>query len=416
MNELQKHALLSPSSSARWLNCTPSARLEALEPNSAPSEYAEEGTEAHTLAAIKLAYMLKQITPAVYGNQFETFIMHSRFYNVEFNEYVNTYCQEVMDIIHMDYLQQGIQIYKIYLEEEVTFDDVVPKGSGTGDVIIVGKGFIHIIDLKFGKGVPVNAIDNTQLRLYALGALKTFRLMSVFTHVRMTIIQPRLYDKSTDEMTVTDLNQWAESYVKPRAELASRGEGEFVPGDHCKFCKLKMKCEALAQAQLKTAQAEFELAVIDDPVKPTILAPSQMSPEMLSRILTIGPKFQDWFKDVAAYATSVMINQGVQVPGYKVVRGRSNRILTDKEKIIEILRTNGYDEEAYLKPAELLSITNLEKSIGKKGLDRLIGDYVIKPEGALTIALESDSREAVDANKFKLIGQEFDIHIESEED
>ena len=412
MADIKTHAILSPSSSHRWLNCTPSARLEMLEPTYG-SEYAEEGTEAHTLAEITLSYMLKKITPQVYGNKFETFIMTSRYYNPEFNEYVRAYCQEVMDIINLDYAGEPVDVY---LEEVVKFDDVVPQGSGTGDVIIVGRNFIHIVDLKFGKGVPVSAIDNTQLRLYALGALKTFRLKGIFQKVRMTIIQPRLYDKSTDEATVMDLNNWAETYVKPRAELAFKGEGEFVPGEHCKFCKLKAKCEALANAQLSAAKAEFELAVIDDPVKPAILAPNQMSPEMLARILTIAPMFQDWFKDVAKYATAAMINDGMKLPGYKVVRGRSNRIITDKDRVAEVLRTNGYTDEQYLSKPELLGLTALEKNVGKKVLDRLIGDYIIKPEGSPTIAPESDSREAIDVSKFKLVGQEFDITIESEED
>lgn len=408
-----KHALLSPSSASRWLNCTPSARLEALEPEYGSSIYAEEGTEAHTLAEIMLSYMLGKITPAVYGNKFEAFIMVSKYYNPEFNEFVRAYCQEVMDIIKVDYA--GLDV-DVFLEENVKFDDVVPNGSGTSDVVIVGKGFIHIIDLKFGRGVAVSAIDNDQLRLYALGALKTFRLKSVFEKARMTIIQPRLYDKSTDEHTVKFLNEWALNYVKPRAELANKGEGELVPGDHCKFCKIKAKCEALAKAQLEAAQAEFELAVVDDPISPTILEPNQMSPEMLARILTIGPKFQDWFKDVAKYATAVMINDGVKLPGYKIVRGRSNRVLTDKEKIAEILRTNGYEDDDYLKPRDLLGITALEKNIGKKVFDNLVGDYVIKPDGQPTIAVESDSRDAIDANQFRLVGQEFDIIIESEED
>ena len=409
--ENKEHAILSPSSSSRWLNCTPSARLEALEPTVLTSEYAEEGTEAHLLAAIKLSYMLKQINPTQYGTQFELFIMKSRFYNAEFNEYVNAYCQEVMDIINVDYAGEEVEVY---LEKVVNFDDIVPDGSGTSDVIILGKDFIHIVDLKFGKGVPVSAIGNTQLRLYALGALKTFRLKHIFATARMTIIQPRLYDKSTDEHTVMSLNTWAETFVKPRAELAIQGKGEFVPGDHCKFCKLKVKCEALATAQLEKAKAEFKLAIVDDPLTPTILSASQMSPEMLSRILTIAPRFQDWFKDVVAYATSAMINQGLKIPGYKVVKGRSNRMITDKDKVIEILKTNGYAEEAYLKPIELEGLTKLEKNVGKKVLDHLISDYVIKPEGQPTIAEESDPREAIDVSKFKLIGQEFDI--ESEED
>ncbi len=410
----REHALLSPSTSHRWLECTPSARLEALEPQVEPSEYAEEGTEAHALAELKLAYMLRKITPQEYSNRFDTFIMHSRYYDAEFNEYVNAYCQEVMDIINIDYKDEPVEVY---LEVRVDFSDIVPLGSGTSDVVIVGRDFIHPIDLKFGKGVPVSAIKNTQLRLYALGALKTFRLKGIFKTTRMTIIQPRLYDKSTDELAVTDLNKWAVEYVKPRAELAIKGEGQLVPGDHCKFCKIKAKCDALAQAQLKSAQDEFEIALVKDQNKPVaILEPNQMTPEMLSRILTIAPKFQDWFKDVVKYATAAMINDGLKVPGYKVVRGRSNRLITDKAKVAEILKTNGYSNEQYLAPAELLGLTALEKNVGKKVIDRLVGDYIIKPEGQPTIAVEEDPREALDVSKFKLIGQEFDLKIESEED
>lgn len=408
-----EHALLAPSSSTRWLNCTPSARLEAVEPEQGPSTFAEEGTDAHALAEIKLSYMLGKINAEVYGNKFETFIMHSRYYNSEFNEYVNSYCNEVMDIINIDY--KGIKL-DVFLEARVKFEDIVPGGAGTSDVVLVGSNFIHIIDLKFGRGVAVNAIDNTQLRLYALGALKTYRLKGIFEKARMTIIQPRLNDKSTDEHTVQFLNNWAETYVKPRAELAIKGEGKLVPGDHCKFCKIKAKCEALAAAQLEAAQAEFELAVVDDPTSPTVLEPNQMSPEMLARILTVGPKFHDWFKDVAKYAMAVMIKDGVKLPGYKIVRGRSNRIITDKDKIAEILRTNGYDDTDYLKPRDLLGITALEKNIGKKVFDNLVGNYIIKPEGQPTIAPESDSRDEIDANQFRLVGQEFDIIIESEED
>jgi len=407
-----EHALLAPSSSNRWLNCTPSAKLEALEPDFGGSIYAEEGTDAHMLAQIKLSYMLGKTNAAVYSNQFEAFIMSSRYYNPEFNEFVNAYCVEVMDIIKIDYADQPVEVY---LEERVDFSDIVPQGSGTSDVIIVGREFIHNIDFKFGKGVSVSALNNSQLRLYSLGSLKTFRLKGIFKTVRMTIIQPRLYDKSTEEQTVEFLNQWALTYVKPRAELANKGEGTLTPGDHCKFCKIKSKCEALAQAQLTAAKAEFELAVVNDPVAPTILEPNQMSPEMLARILTIAPKFQDWFKDVVKYATAAMIRDGLKLPGYKVVRGRSIRMITDKDKLAEVLRTNGYEDEAYLSKPELLGITALEKNIGKKVLDHLVGDYIIKPEGQPTIALETDSREAIDVSKFKLIGQEFDNIIESED-
>lgn len=401
------HALLSPSSASRWLECTPSARLEALEPIQPSSAYAAEGTEAHALAEIKLAYMLEKISAGEYAARFDHFLMTSKYYNEEFNEYVNDYCREVMTIIKEDYKDMSVEVY---LEERVDFSDVVPEGSGTSDVLIVGPNFIHPIDLKFGKGVAVSAIGNPQLRLYTLGGLKQHRLKGVFTEVRMTIIQPRLYDISTDHMTVADLNEWAMNYVKPRAELAYKGDGQLVPGDHCKFCKRKGKCEALAQAQLEAAQQEFSAVLVED----SILEPANMTPEMLSRVMTIAPKFIDWFKDVQAYAMATMINDGTKIPGYKVVEGRSNRVMTNPDAIAEIFRTNGFAEEDYLEPRKLLSLTNLEKKVGKKLFEAMAGDYVIKPPGKPTVALETDKRLPIDVAKFKLIGQEFDMEPKDE--
>lgn len=398
----KNHALLSPSSAHRWLECTPSARLEELEPMQPPSPYAAEGTEAHTLSEIKLSYMLGYITVEEYDARFEHFMLNSKYYNAEFNEYVNDYCNEVMTIIKEDYKDVNIDIY---LEDKVEFTDVVPDGSGTSDVLIVGPNFIHTIDLKFGRGVPVSAIGNPQLRLYTLGGLKKYRLKGVFTEARMTIIQPRLYDISTDFVSVKDLYEWAEDYVKPRAELAIRGEGKLTPGDHCKFCKRKGKCEALAQAQLEAAQKEFEVTVADD----NILEPHNMTPEMLSRVLEIAPKFIDWFKDVKSYVTSSMINGNLKVPGYKVVEGRSNRILTNKIAIQEILRTSGFHEDDYLTPRELLGITALEKNVGKSLFGHLAKDYIIKPPGSPTVVVETDKRPALEEAQLKLIGQEFDM-------
>ena len=410
----KEHVLLSPSTSHRWLECTPSVYLEAIEfPESETSIYAEEGTEAHLLAQIKLSYMLGQISASVYSTKFEVFINTSKYYTAEFNEFVNDYCQEVMDIIKKDY--EGIKT-EVYLETRVNYDDVVPEGSGTSDVIILGPDFIHIVDLKYGKGVPVSAIGNPQPRLYALGALKTFRLKGLFKIARMTIIQPRLYDKSTDEMSVADLNDWAINYVKPRAELAFAGKGSLVPGEHCRFCKRKGKCDALAQAQFEAAKAQFEVATVETPSGVAILEPHQMTPEMLGQILTIAPSFIAWFSDVEKYAKAAMIREDLKIPGFKVVKGRSDRIITDKAAVAEILKTSGFSEDDYLSPRKLLGITALEKNVGKKVFDHIAGDYVIKPEGALTVVPESDKREAVDASKYRLSGQEFDIEIKSEED
>jgi len=404
---MDRHALLSPSSSKRWLNCTPSALLESLEPFQAPSEYAEEGTDAHFLSELKLSFMLQKISPMEYDTRFENFRMNSRYYNAEFNDYVNDYCQEIMAIIKEDYAGKNIEVY---LEQRLEFTDLVPEGSGTGDVVIVGTDFVHVIDLKFGKGVPVSAIDNSQLRLYAIGALKSFRLKGVFTEARMTIIQPRLSDITTEILSVVDLYNWAETVVRPAAELAYQGLGTITPGDHCKFCKLKGKCEVLSQHHLQLAQQEFEQVIIDD----TIMEPCDMTPEMLSRVLTIGPKFVDWFKDVIAYATATMINNGTKIPGYKVVEGRSYRVITDPDAVLEKLLTAGFAESDILEPTKLLGITTLEKNIGKKLFNELAKNYIIKPMGKVTIAVESDNRPAIDATKMKLVGQEFETIDEDE--
>lgn len=397
------HALLSPSSSHRWLICTPSAMLESSEP-STYSPYAEEGTEAHALAELKLSYMLGQINDTEYATKFDHFRLNSKFYNYEFNDYVNDYCQEVMTIIKEDY--KGYEV-SVHLEQYVTFEDIVPNGGGTSDVVIVGKNFIHIIDLKFGKGVPVSAIGNTQLRLYALGAIKKYIRECTCTEARMTIIQPRLHDISTDFVGINELNDWAINYVKPRAELAIAGKGELVPGDHCKFCKLKGKCKALADKQLAIAQAEFEEAVVEN----NMLEPANMSPEVISRILDIAPKFIDWFKDVEAYAMKTAINDGTKIPGYKLVEGRSTRVIVSPASVIEKLRTAGFSEEDYLKPTELLGITTLEKNIGKKLFNELCEEYIIKPQGKPTLVPESDKRTAIDVKSLSLNGNEFDDEI-----
>lgn len=400
------HVLLSPSSSHRWLVCTPSAKLESIEP-SFTSVYAEEGTEAHALAELKLSYMLGKISPDEYDTKFEYFKLTSKYYNEVFNEFVNNYCTEVMTIVKEDY--KGLNV-KVFLEEYVKFEDIVPEGAGTSDVVIVGPDFIHIIDLKFGKGVAVSAINNTQLRLYALGALRKYMREGIFTEVKMTIIQPRLDNISTDFISVKDLNDWALNYVKPRAALAIAGEGDLVPGDHCKFCKRKAKCQALANQQLAAAQAEFEDAVVEN----NMLEPVNMSPEVISRLLSIGPAFIDWFKDVEKYALAASINSDLKIPGFKLVEGRSVRQIISPEAVIEKLKTSGFAPDSYLKAPELLGITALEKNIGKKLFNSLCEQFIVKPEGKPVLVPESDRRQALDSRTLRLTGDEF-IEIETDE-
>lgn len=396
-----KHALLSPSSSHRWLHCTPSAMLESYEPSSY-SPYAAEGTEAHALAELKLSYILEKISPEEYETRFENFRLSSKFYNAEMNEFVNDYINEIMTIIKED--NKGIAC-KVFLEEYVKFDDIVPNGGGTSDVVIIGNNFIHIIDLKYGKGVSVSAIGNPQLRLYALGAIKSHLREVTVNEVRMTIIQPRLRDITTDFISVTELNNWAINFVKPRAQLAIEGQGELCSGDWCKFCKCKAKCKKLADDQLAVAQREFEDVVVEN----NIFEPKNMSPEMLSRILTIAPKFIDWFNDIQKYAMLASINEDLKIPGYKLVEGRSIRQIFDTEGVKEKLKTSGFNEKDYLKPQELLGITSLEKNIGKKLFNDLCGEFIIKPTGKPILVPEADKRVALDVRQLRLNGDEFTV-------
>lgn len=406
MSTPTKHTLLSPSASHRWLNCTPSAMLESYEP-SVYSPYAAEGTEAHALAELKLSFILGKISQEEYDARFENFRMTSKFYNAEMNEFVNDYVNEVMTIIKVD--NEKIDC-KVFLEEYAKFDDIVPNGGGTSDVVIVGDNFIHIVDLKYGKGVPVSAIENPQLRLYALGAVKSHLREVTVTEVRMTIIQPRLRDITTDFMSVRALNEWAINFVKPRAQLAIEGQGELCSGEWCKFCKCRAKCKKLADDQLAVAQREFE----DVAVENNILEPKNMTPDMLARILFIAPKFIDWFNDVQKYAMQAAINEDLKIPGYKLVEGRSVRQIFDTESVKEKLKTTGFSEEDYLKPQELLGITALEKNVGKKLFNDLCGQFIVKPIGKPVLVPETDKRVALDAKQLRLTGEEFEV-IETDE-
>ena len=403
-----QHCKLPPSAAHRWLVCTPSAFLEKDEPT-VYSPYAAEGTEAHELAEIKLSFKTGKMNETEYNTRLNHFKETSKFYNEEFNEYVDKYVTEVLNILNINY--KDIET-KIFFEERVEFTDIVPDGAGTSDCVIVGPDFIHIIDLKFGKGVTVSAIDNPQLKLYALGAVKKHIRECICREVRMTIIQPRLDSVSYDYMPIESLNYWAMNTVKPKAQLAIAGKGDLVPGEHCRFCKMKAKCQALADKQLALARQEFETVVVDD----KILAPQNMSVDTISRILDVGPKFIEWFKDVEKYANIIAIRDGVKIPGYKIVEGRSVRQIINPEAVAEKLNELGFEQKDYLKPVELLGISYLEKNIGKKLFNSVCEQYIVKPQGKPTLVPETDRRTAIDQRTLRLDGSEFDYTIEIEEE
>ena len=379
----RNHAILSASAAHRWLYCTPSARLEQEEGMNECSVYAAEGTAAHALAELKLSYTFGHITYSKFQEEYEAFKEnpeYAQYYNQEFEEFVD------MFVDYVSSQTEGLTNFHIYFELQVNFSNVVPQGFGTSDVVIVTEDMIHIIDCKFGKGVPVSAVNNPQLRLYGMGALNLFPNTK---SIKMTINQPRLASCDSEILSKKELLDWSFNFVKPRADEAIEGKGAFhASEDACRFCKLRGKCKVRADQQLAVAQKEFEI------VEQKQLSVASMDLQQIANILEVAPLFIDWFKDVQSYALGQLMC-GVKIPGFKLVEGRSNRVIIDENKVKEILKSAGYREEELMKPAEMLGLSKLESLVGKKKLQELCADYIVKPQGKLTLAPESDRRPEV---------------------
>ncbi|OCA99407.1 DUF2800 domain-containing protein [Clostridium beijerinckii] len=383
---MAKHAILSASSSHRWLKCPPSVELEKGF-GSKTSIFAEEGTLAHELGELSLRYQLGEITKRSYDSKVKKLISNSELYTNDMPDYVEIYTDTCMEKVAAAKRTTPDAI--AIVEQKLDFSQWVSDGFGTGDFVIIADGTMEICDLKYGKGVQVSAIDNSQMRLYALGAITEFGFLYDIQNVRMTIIQPRLDSISTDEMTVEDLIKWADEYVKPRAELAIKGEGEFCAGDHCKFCKAKAVCKARADKNLEIAKYEFTNV-------------NFLSDSEISDILTIADKVIEWVTDVKNFALEQAL-KGDNFEGFKVVEGRSNRKWIDEKKVGEILLEQGFLENIiYTK--KLTGIANMETAIGKKEVNRLLGEYIEKPPGKPTLAPIIDKREPYNPAKADFMG------------
>ena len=361
------HALLSASGAHRWLNCTPSARLESDEPEST-SAAAEQGTAAHALAEHKLRRVLKQRSKrpvsAWIDDEMETLT----------DDYV-AYVQE-----HISIAEDTCADPQVLIEQRLDFSHVVPGGFGTGDCVIIAEPKLQIIDLKYGQGVLVGAERNPQLMLYALGALHTFGDLYDIETVSVTIYQPRRANVDTWEISVAELEQWAESVVKPKAELAATGGGEFCPGSWCQFCKIAPTCRARAEANLQLAKLEFA-------------PPAELSDAEIADVLTRIPQLKTWAADVEAYALSKAVNQGVVFEGFKLVAGRSVRKYTSETDVAKAAEAAGYRD---IWDRKLITLTAMEKLMGKPAFNEILGDLVTKPAGKPTLVPASDKRPALD--------------------
>lgn len=371
---MAKHALLSASGAHRWLECTPSAQLELQFPQST-SEYAEEGTAAHELCELTARYWLGEISEAEYENQRDE-LAKGKYYNAEMQECANDYAKFVAEKTAA--ARETCEDAFTALEVRVDFSKYVKDGFGTGDCIIVSDNVLEIIDFKYGKGVRVEAAGNPQMKLYALGAYLEYNTLFDIDSIRMTIFQPRLSGvQSSDEITVKELLEWAEKYVKPRAKLAYKGEGEFAPSEEvCKFCRAKAQCKARADKNLKL----FDEA-------PDVLL---LTPEDAGKILEQAGDIQSWLADLESLVSSTLL-AGQPVEGWKMVEGRSNRRFADDLKVVDAMKAAGYDE-SLLYERKLITLTQMEKDFGKKAVAETLGELIVKPQGKPTLAPAKDKR------------------------
>ncbi|WP_295216402.1 DUF2800 domain-containing protein [Ruminococcus sp.] len=363
----EEHAFLSASGAHRWINCTPAAMLEKQVPDNAGS-YAAEGTLAHSLAELKLRKQFEIMKPSDYKQQLAA-IQADKLYQPEMDGYTDTYVDHIRSLC----MAFPAMPY-VVIEKRLDFSHIVPGGFGTGDCVILYGDTLHICDLKYGKGVPVSAENNPQLRLYALGAIHEYSLLYDIKEVQMHIIQPRLDNISTDTLTADALRQWGDS-VKPLAEQATNGTGEFHAGDWCRFCRAKAQCRARAVQMLEIGEKRND----------TLLSDAE-----IGEILTAAQSLQSWVKSLEEYAEKQLI-AGKEIPGWKLVEGRSNRTITDTEAAFQVLEQSGYDE-ALLYERKPLNLTALEKLCGKKHLTELIGNYIVKPPGKPTVVPTTDKR------------------------
>ncbi len=373
MEDNKAHAILSASSAHKWLICTPSARLEEQFPDKT-SEYMKEGTLAHAIAEFKVkSYFLEAISKTTQTRRLNKFKKEEGF-QAEMLEHTDTY----LNFLKEEALKTNAKPF-IIVEQKVDFSNYVPEGFGTADCIMISGDALHIIDFKYGKGVKVEAEDNPQMKLYALGAFSTYGLFYPIKYIKMSIVQPRIDNISSYEIPIEPLIDWGEKIVKPQAQKAFAGIGDYVQGEHCRFCRAKGACEFRAKTNMKVVEE------IQSSYNGTI------SNDELGDMLTKTDGIEQWIKDIKSYALELVL-KGEQVKGWKAVEGKSNRKITDTDKAFEILEANGY-EEALLYEKIPLTLTKLEKVVGKTKLSEAIGDYIEKPKGAPTLVKESDKRE-----------------------
>ena len=365
------HALLSPSSAHRWLNCTPSARLEENVADTA-SDYALEGTLAHAYCAKRLKEYLALPT----DEEDAEIEKLDEYFTDDMLEYVDTYYNIVIG--KFEKAKKRTSDAKLLVEVRLDFSSFIPESFGTSDSIIIADNTMEVIDFKYGKGIEVSAVENPQMMIYAMGAYNEFSDEYKIKKVRMTIVQPRISNLSEFDITCVKLKLWCRKIMKI-AKMAFNGEGEQTPGDWCRFCKVKGQCRGLAKKSIETA-TRFESHML--------IKADEMAHDVLPYLSTI----RTWLEAVESFALKQAL-EGVEYDGYKVVAGRSIRKVTNPDAVMATLDEQGFRADDYLRPSELRSLSELERLVGKKRFAELCGAFVEKPQGKPTLVTIDDKRE-----------------------
>jgi len=367
---MSRHALLSASSSHRWLNCPPSARIcESYEDKG--SDYAAEGTDAHSLCEYKLKTALDMKAQDPTENL--------TYYSEEMEDCANGYAAYVLELVEAAKKNSSDPV--ILIEQRLDYSRFVESGFGTGDCVIVADGTLNILDYKHGRGILVEADNNPQMMLYALGALEIFDFIYDIETVCMTVYQPRRSSVSTFTLSKDDLYQWAEDTLKPAAELAYAGNGDYQCGEWCQFCKAKHDCRKRAEYNLELAKFDFQL-------------PPLLTDEDVGEILGRVDGLVSWATDIKDYALQAAVG-GKEWDGWKLVEGRSNRRYTDEAVVAETVAAAGFDPYE----RKVLGVTAMTSLLGKKRFEEVLGGYIEKPQGKPTLVSESDKRPAINTAK-----------------
>lgn len=362
-----QHAFLSASAAHRWIACPPSAKIcaeIAEKEGEGTSVFAAEGTDAHELCEHKLKKLL--------GMETKDPTEDLEYYNQEMEEHATDYATFVMEKVAE--IKDTCPDPLVLVEQRVDFSRWVPDGFGTADCLVIADRTMHVIDFKYGLGVLVSAVENPQMFCYALGALELFDGIYDIDNVHLTIFQPRKGNVSEFELSKKDLLLWADMVLAPSAKLAFEGEGEFCAGEHCQFCRIKHECRKRAEYNLELAKYDFKM-------------PDVLTNQEISIILEKVDALVAWANDVKEFALAKALD-GEKYEGFKLVEGRSVRKFTDPDKVAEIVKAAGknpYEER-------LLGLTEMQKLLGKKKFEELLGEYIYKPQGKPTLAPAEDKR------------------------